>query len=114
MGVSNKSDGGLLRSSKHELSVSSKLVDLVDLASEERGCSKKISMEKLAELVMGMEGVKKKVWVGRSDWDEFWLSEDQVGYACLDAFMSFFIGKALRAWKWVKVDEDCSSTQSSN
>ncbi|XP_027178143.1 uncharacterized protein LOC113777308 [Coffea eugenioides] len=110
VGVSNKNDGALLRCSKHELCVSSTLVDLVDVASEERGYSKKISMEKLAELVVGMEGVKKEEWVGRSDWDEFWLSEHQVEYACLDAFVSFLIGKDLKAWNWMKVDEDCSTS----
>lgn len=99
VGVSNRNDDNLLQNSEHKLSVLG-LIDLIDVASEKRGYSRKISMETLADLVLGMGGVKKEKWVGRSDWDAFWLSDDQVEYACLDAFLSFLMGKALKVWNW--------------
>lgn len=53
------------------------------------------SMEKLASLVLGFDGVKKSEWVGRSEWDQRELDLQQVEYACVDAFVSFGIGKKL-------------------
>ncbi|KAI4344765.1 hypothetical protein L6164_011956 [Bauhinia variegata] len=35
-------------------------------------------MEKLAEILLGFENVKKPNWVGRSNWSSSWLSEDQL------------------------------------
>ncbi|KAL0290109.1 UNVERIFIED_CONTAM: hypothetical protein Sangu_2588400 [Sesamum angustifolium] len=64
------------------------------------GCSRGASMESLAAKILGMDGVEKKEWVGRSAWDETWLSEEQVEYACVDAFLCFLMAKALRVWKW--------------
>lgn len=57
------------------------------------------SMEILANDVLGRHGVKKPTEIGRSRWDARYLSEEQVQYACIDAHISFEIGKALNAWK---------------
>ncbi|KAK4415273.1 hypothetical protein Salat_2634600 [Sesamum alatum] len=99
VGVWNYKDASMLRESKHRLHIS-QLVDVRDVASELRGCSRGASMERLAAKILGMDGVEKKEWVGRSDWDETWLSEEQVGYACVDAFLCFLMAKALRVWNW--------------
>ncbi|KAF5200339.1 Polynucleotidyl transferase, ribonuclease H-like superfamily protein [Thalictrum thalictroides] len=62
---------------------------------------KGFSMERLASLILGFDGVKKIESVGRSDWDQRELCEEQVQYACVDAYISFEIGKKLNAWKYV-------------
>lgn len=95
----------MLQSSKHNLFVSG-LIDLVDVASARRGYSKVISMETLADRELGLEGVRKDPVVGRSNWDAFWLSDDQVEYASVDAFVSFLLGKTLKAWNWEESDDD--------
>lgn len=57
-------------------------------------------METLAEFLLGFEEVKKPTGIGRSDWEAFWLSKEQVQYACVDAFLSFSMGKVLHVWNW--------------
>ncbi|KAL0453482.1 UNVERIFIED_CONTAM: hypothetical protein Slati_1326300 [Sesamum latifolium] len=99
VGVWNYRDASMLRNSKHRLRIS-QLVDVRVVASDLRGCSRGASMESLAAKILGMDGVEKKEWVGRSAWDETWLSEEQVEYACVDAFLCFLMAKALRVWKW--------------
>ncbi|KAL8488828.1 hypothetical protein ACS0TY_024943 [Phlomoides rotata] len=34
-------------------------------------------METLAEEILGMHGMMKDEWVGRSDWNDPWLSKEQ-------------------------------------
>lgn len=89
----------MLRGSKHGLAVSS-LVDIRHVAAEWRGLRLQISMERMAELILGINGVKKPSETGRSDWNVYWLSEEQVMYACLDAFLSFSMGKTQKVWNW--------------
>ncbi|KAK4404548.1 hypothetical protein Sango_0823400 [Sesamum angolense] len=79
VGVWNYRDASMLRNSKHRLHIS-QLVDVRVVASDLRGCSRGASMESLAAKILGMDGVKKE-WVGRSAWDETWLSQEQVEYA---------------------------------
>lgn len=71
-----------------------------DVAAARMGLSKQLSMEKLAEIILGFAGVMKPGWIGRSDWDTDWLSPEQVQYACVDAVVSFLLGKELQAWNW--------------
>ncbi|KAF9610316.1 hypothetical protein IFM89_021986 [Coptis chinensis] len=59
------------------------------------------SMEYLASSVLGFDGVMKLEEVGRSDWGHKELTQEQVEYACVDAYVSFQIGKKLQAWKYV-------------
>ncbi|KAK9031954.1 hypothetical protein V6N11_056239 [Hibiscus sabdariffa] len=47
-----------------------------------------MSMEKLAESILGAADVKKPKWIGRSAWDTYRLSSEQVQYACVDAYNS--------------------------
>lgn len=94
----------MLLDSRHGLLVR-RLVDLRDVASDLRGSNRSASMETLAAVILGMHGMKKKAWVGRSDWDDAWLTEEQVEYACQDAFLSFLIAKDLRVWKWSGKDD---------
>ncbi|PON78947.1 DNA polymerase [Parasponia andersonii] len=71
-------------------------VDLGDLAARVRDdrSLKSAGLKGLARLVLGMEIEKpKRITMGR--WDTRWLTSDQVRYACVDAFVSFEIGKKL-------------------
>lgn len=97
MGVWNYNDEYLLRESEHELSVS-RLIELRDVAAERRGLSSNLSMERLAHIILGAEGVEKPVCIGMSNWEAYWLSDEQVQYACVDAFISFSLEKELQAW----------------
>ena len=48
----------------------------------------------LAARVLGME-VRKPQRITRSRWDNEWLTGEQVQYACVDAFVSFEVGRRL-------------------
>uniref|UniRef100_A0A0E0LGA9 3'-5' exonuclease domain-containing protein n=1 Tax=Oryza punctata TaxID=4537 RepID=A0A0E0LGA9_ORYPU len=50
------------------------------------------SMERMAEELLGLAGIKKPATVGRSRWDAPKLSKKQVKYACVDAFLSLRLG----------------------
>ncbi|CAN1147304.1 hypothetical protein LINPERHAP2_LOCUS15803, partial [Linum perenne] len=50
--------------------------------------------------VLGYGGVHKPSSVGMSNWDAYWLSVEQVQYACVDAVVSFLLGVRLEAWKY--------------
>ncbi|CAI9118905.1 OLC1v1020532C1 [Oldenlandia corymbosa var. corymbosa] len=105
VGVNNKRDYDMLGyNSGHQLWVP-RLIDLVDVANEKRGYGMMVSMEKLAEWELGMKGLKKEILVGRSNWDGFCLSLDQIEYAAVDAFISFMLGKNLWAWNWNNLED---------
>ncbi|KAK2652041.1 hypothetical protein Ddye_011897 [Dipteronia dyeriana] len=96
VGVGVKNDAEKL-DENYDLSVAN-TVDLRDLAAE------KLSMEELRN--KGLKGlawevldldVEKPINVTLSRWDNRWLSEDQIQYACVDAFVSFEIGRTLNA-----------------
>ncbi|XVF38893.1 hypothetical protein REPUB_Repub20aG0142100 [Reevesia pubescens] len=91
VGVWNHSDEAMLLRSKHGISVS-RLVDARDVAAEESGISPRLSMEKLAEIFLGADEVKKPKRIGVSAWDSYWLSLEQIQYACV----SFELGKTLK------------------
>ncbi|KAF9614133.1 hypothetical protein IFM89_015452 [Coptis chinensis] len=56
-------------------------------------------LKSLAREVVGL--VIEKSEISWSTWDDEWLSDDQISYACVDAFVSFEIGKRL-IWGDVK------------
>ncbi|CAN0899981.1 Bifunctional 3'-5' exonuclease/ATP-dependent helicase WRN [Linum grandiflorum] len=91
VGIRNHSDGRMLR--KHGLEVAT-LLDLCDVAD-----GRNLSMEGLAERVLGYEGVCKCVSVGMSNWNAKRLSDEQVLYASVDAVVSFLVGVELEAWR---------------
>ncbi|XP_077231958.1 3'-5' exonuclease-like [Tasmannia lanceolata] len=98
VGVRNWNDSRMLQRD-YELRVS-KVLDLRDVATVRMGTKNGASMEQLASIVLNTHGVKKPGWIGRSNWDDWDLSEMQVQYACVDAFVSFEIGKVLKAWDY--------------
>lgn len=53
-----------------------------------------VGLTDLATVVLG-KSVQKPVQVAMSRWDIEWLNQDQVMHACLDAFISFQIGRLL-------------------
>lgn len=86
----------MLHRSKRRLCVPSD-VDVRDVVEEKKGWIRQLSMETLAEDLLGFKDMTKPAWVGRSDWEASWL-EEQVQYDSVDAFLSFRMGKALYIW----------------
>ncbi|KAI0528895.1 hypothetical protein KFK09_001438 [Dendrobium nobile] len=94
VGVGVKADADRLANEKG-LYVSN-AVDLRDLANEMMGPNdmKQKGLAGLAREVMGVF-LNKPKYVTMSQWDQFYLSMDQIMYACVDAFVSFEIGRRL-------------------
>ncbi|XP_006364799.1 Werner Syndrome-like exonuclease [Solanum tuberosum] len=68
-------------------------VDLRDLADYNL---RNAGLKTLCQVVLGREMEKPRhVTIGR--WDNEWLDSDQVQYACVDAFVSFEIGRCMNA-----------------
>lgn len=74
------------------------MVDLRGLAADQYGLGhlKNAGLKGLANLVLGKE-IEKPLNVTLSRWDNHYLNLDQVQYACIDAFVSFEIGRSLNA-----------------
>lgn len=74
------------------------VVDLAHLAAHELGSRnlRNAGLKGLAWEVLGME-INKPKRVTLSRWDSRYLCYDQVRYACIDAFLSFEIGRHLNA-----------------
>ncbi|XAR54197.1 DNA helicase [Bertholletia excelsa] len=73
-------------------------VDLRSLAADVYGVRefRTAGLKTLAREVLGKE-VNKPKSITRSRWDYRWLTPAQVQYACIDAFLSFEIGRRLNA-----------------
>ena len=73
-----------------------RIEDLRDLAVEEFGAKelRNAGLKGLTRWVLGKELDKPK-HVTMSRWDKQWLTLDQVQYACVDAYLSFEIGRSL-------------------
>ncbi|XP_055817418.1 3'-5' exonuclease-like [Solanum dulcamara] len=74
-------------------------VDLREWAAEELENEnlRRFGLKKLVKQIVGIEIYKPKC-VTLSAWDERWLSLDQICYACLDAYLSFEVGRLLSCW----------------
>lgn len=74
------------------------MVDLRALAAEKLGREKmkRMGLKDLAREVIGIQ-VKKPREVTMSRWDQAVLKHGQIGYAAVDAFLSFEIGRRLFA-----------------
>ncbi|XP_059659821.1 uncharacterized protein LOC132306455 isoform X2 [Cornus florida] len=86
---------------KYGLKVS-KTVDLRSLAVRTLNDNglRNAGLVRLAKDFLGKSFEKPKS-VSRSNWDDDWLSEDQIQYACVDAFVSFEIGRCLKVlWRF--------------
>lgn len=99
VGVWNHDDVARLLRSKHRISVS-RVVDARHVAAERNGLSPQLSMEKLAEIFLRAANVKKPQRIGVSNWNDYRLSLEQVQYACVDAYVSFELGRVLQVWDW--------------
>lgn len=80
------------------LSVNGRVVDLRHLAADayDNGRLKNAGLQELASVVLDRVVDKpRRVTMGR--WDNRWLTPQQVQYACVDAFVSFEIGRRLNA-----------------
>ena len=51
-------------------------------------------LKTLSARVLGVE-LEKPQKISRSRWDNVWLTAQQVQYACVDAFVSFEVGRIL-------------------
>ncbi|KAL9240622.1 hypothetical protein vseg_014819 [Gypsophila vaccaria] len=89
VGVHNGRDRTLLKESWAQLEV----WDLVDVAKAEGFGNK--SMENICGDVLGLHGIVKPKKIGLSNWDGFWLSFNQVEYACVDAHVAYLLGTEL-------------------
>lgn len=77
-----------------------KAVDLCQLVANNwnRSELRNAGLKDLALQVLGKE-VDKPRNVTLSRWDSQRLTREQVAYACVDAFVSFEIGRSLEAWR---------------
>ncbi|XP_019179163.1 PREDICTED: Werner Syndrome-like exonuclease [Ipomoea nil] len=73
-------------------------VDLCCLAADESNNSslRSVGLKDLARIYLGSE-MSKPRRVRLSRWDQSWLTDEQIQYACNDAFVSFEIGRVLDA-----------------
>ncbi|MQL93571.1 hypothetical protein Taro_026213 [Colocasia esculenta] len=67
---------------------------------EMRGCG----LAGLAEEVMGLHGMTKDRNVTLSQWDQRWLSREQIMYAVTDGFLSFEIGRRVIAGDYMSTE----------
>lgn len=79
----------------YSLSVAN-FVDLRYLAAERFGdrALRGSGLKTLSLRVLGLE-LEKPQRISRSRWDNLWLNAQQVQYACLDAFVSYEVGRCL-------------------
>ncbi|KAI3933528.1 hypothetical protein MKW92_033688 [Papaver armeniacum] len=71
--------------------------DLGNLAAAKYGNKgfKNVGLMVLAEVILGCGEIEKPRNVTMSNWDQYHLTEAQIRYACIDAYVSFKIGKQL-------------------
>ncbi|CAL4962249.1 unnamed protein product [Urochloa decumbens] len=88
-------DDAVRLSNDYGLNVAS-TVDLGELAAEEMGRPdlRHAGLNAVASAVMDVS-VDKPQWVRTGPWDDYYLSGEQVQYACTDAFVSFEVGRML-------------------
>lgn len=70
-------------------------------------------IEIIVEKCLGLD-VKFDREISRSDWNNYNLSREQILQACVDAHVSFLLGKDLKAWElWSSSSMDVDSETSS-
>jgi hypothetical protein len=99
VGFWNHSDRRKLESSEHELEMFDDPIDLryytEDLCDEDLAGA---SVDEIVEKCVGYE-VEQKREISMSDWCDEYLSDEQVSYACVDAYCAFLMGKNISAWE---------------
>ncbi|CAO2822364.1 unnamed protein product [Amaranthus hypochondriacus] len=93
VGVGIRSDAEMLLEC-HGLRVMN-VVDIADLVVDKiHGTRTGMGLKELAQVVLNVNVAKPRA-VTMSRWDAEWLSYQQIQYACIDAFLSYEIGKTL-------------------
>lgn len=101
VGFWNHSDRRRLEISEYDLQMLRDPLDLRIYAETNDGESlAKAPVEEIIEECLGYSGVELKRQVSLSDWDDEFLSDDQVLQATLDARCAFLIGKNIKAWRF--------------
>ncbi|KAF5184611.1 Polynucleotidyl transferase, ribonuclease H-like superfamily protein [Thalictrum thalictroides] len=105
VGIWNHSDERRLMDSDHKLTLSSSPKDLRYSVADrlEDPDLRGASMETLVSRFFGYHGIRKDPDVAMSDWNADCLTEEQVLYAAVDAYVSFQIGSSFR---WGKSGSD--------
>ncbi|CAL1375028.1 unnamed protein product [Linum trigynum] len=99
VGLWNGSDQRKLYESEHVVGIHD-LLDLRKYAEADDGRSLRgASAEDIVRETLGYEGVRLEKEISLSDWGRRDLGRDQVMQACVDAYVSFRIGRDLRAWE---------------
>ncbi|KAL3654995.1 hypothetical protein CASFOL_000781 [Castilleja foliolosa] len=100
VGVDVQSDFNALKTD-YELTCNPRAVDLRMLAASalDRPDLHQAVLKTLASLVLGNE-MNKSTTVRTSNWDAHCLTDEQVNYAAIDAFVSYKIGEVLKACYW--------------
>ncbi|XP_047326837.1 Werner Syndrome-like exonuclease [Impatiens glandulifera] len=99
VGVGIKNDVKKL-GNDYQLDIEPTIVDLARLAADRYDCDCDFlhaGLKKLASMVLDLD-VEKPKRITLSRWDDLYLSDEQVQYACIDAFLSFEIGRVLNAF----------------
>ncbi|KAK1608904.1 hypothetical protein QYE76_032577 [Lolium multiflorum] len=94
VGVAVQGDANLL-SKDHHLQVAN-TIDLRGLAADRMQMPRlrQAGLKGIASAVMGVN-IEKPRNVTMGPWDAYELSEEQIEYACIDAFVSFEVGRKL-------------------
>ncbi|KAF7096068.1 hypothetical protein CFC21_098074 [Triticum aestivum] len=105
VGVGVQDDGGRL-SDDYGLEVAN-AVDLRDLAADEmrRPWLRQAGLKDVAGVVMGAN-LQKPRRVTMGPWDACRLSQEQIQYACIDAFVSFEVGRKLLTGDYSSDEEE--------
>ncbi|CAA7060852.1 unnamed protein product [Microthlaspi erraticum] len=97
VGVWNSQDKEKLAMCRHKLEIW-RLLDMrhymVD--EEDRICT--CSFEKIVKACLGHEGVRLEKRISMSDWDDEFLSHDQILQAAVDSYVCSKIGANMRLW----------------
>ncbi|XP_047326838.1 Werner Syndrome-like exonuclease [Impatiens glandulifera] len=83
----------------YQLGIEPSIVDLAELAADRCDDDEFLyaGLKKLTSMVLDLDVVKPRR-ITLSRWDDLYLSDKQVQYACIDAFLSFEIGRVLKAY----------------
>ncbi|XP_045787875.1 uncharacterized protein LOC123883181 [Trifolium pratense] len=106
VGFWNHSDRRKLESSEHRFEMCRDPLDLRYYAvAEDDDDDQDLSrapIHKIVEKYLGYDvELELSREIGRSDWDDEYLSHDQVVYASIDAYCAFRIGKNTKAWRYI-------------
>ncbi|KAK4257877.1 hypothetical protein QN277_007408 [Acacia crassicarpa] len=100
VGFWNHSDRWKLQISKHRLQMLRDPLDMRKYAQTDDGESlETATIERIVEEHLGIPGVPISREIRMSDWDDIYLSNEQVLQVTLDAHCVFDIGKNIRAWR---------------